>query len=648
MQHQHQEDNMSSPSANANVNSSTTLEQGMTNAAITATATATTATATESGTNFSSKTEEDLNFTENDMDIDNQEEEEEEDTESVETEEDEPDNNNTNKKNKNKNSTTTDKDPIILLTEALTFKEKGNEQFKNKEYTKASRSYKKGINQIKHLHSPPSNTNTNTNNDEQITSLLISLQSNLCMVYYKLENFIKTKEVADNILKNLDKQNSKALYRRGLSNYKLNRVLDAKQDLYQALQLSPKDKSIVKEYRIVKKEYDVKMQKHQKDKEKQKKALARAFSSSGGNGSTGGDSSSILYNDKEEELKRKQQEKKEKELEAQKMKEKRKVDWEDECVKRMSNNEDAVTFEEYEKEIKDKEEEEEKARKKAKKHKEEQDRRTREAQRKERRKLEEEGGDDDDDDDDILTETELRSLRGYKKTSDGRTTSYFTREQTDEEKKLLGSIAPKKLEPVPVTTTNYNADESNLSMKTKASPRHTDSSISSSSAWNQAGTWEEKDTSEWCNQALERFLKDSKVSVCLGDTEDSTSSVDACVTKVKDLEGDASVAFVSGKKRFVFDYSTELSFEISCRVNNGMDTEGDNNMKNLVIAKGSIGLPDISSASISDEDIEVQIMKWKKAPKDQYEQQATECRNKLVDKVREQVHNFVLEFNSQY
>eukprot|EP00956_Cyclotella_meneghiniana_P040522 scaffold198162_cov30-Cyclotella_meneghiniana.AAC.1 len=37
-------------------------------------------------------------------------------------------------------------------------------------------------------------------------------------------------------------------------------------------------------------------------------------------------------------------------------------------------------------------------------------------------------------------------LRGYKKTSDGRTTSYFTREQTEKEKELIGCIQPKRLE----------------------------------------------------------------------------------------------------------------------------------------------------------------------------------------------------------
>jgi len=48
--------------------------------------------------------------------------------------------------------------------------------------------------------------------------------------------------------------------------------------------------------------------------------------------------------------------------------------------------------------------------------------------------------------DDELTEKELAMFRGYKKTSDGRTTSYFTREQSEHEKALIGNIAPQRLE----------------------------------------------------------------------------------------------------------------------------------------------------------------------------------------------------------
>jgi hypothetical protein len=69
-------------------------------------------------------------------------------------------------------------------------------------------------------------------------------------------------------------------------------------------------------------------------------------------------------------------------------------------------------------------------------------------------------------------------IRGYKKTADGKTTSYFNREISNEEKELLGDSSPKLLA------------NSNLSSEPKLI------SVSNSpvrgSEWNQGGTWEEK------------------------------------------------------------------------------------------------------------------------------------------------------------
>lgn len=602
---------------------SKSLEEGMTNATITGAENeedASMKSATATAANDANDANDANAANANAVDANNNEEDDTNDssvatssTSSDNDDDDDDDDMETSPKNKTKTE-----DPMTLITRALTNKEKGNEHFSKKEYTKASRSYRKGVNLIKHLHSP------STNSDEQITSLLLSLQSNLCMVYYKLENYTKSKEIADYIISNIDSKNSKAYYRRGLSHYKLLKLSNAKHDLYQALQYNPKDKAINKEFRKVKKEYDMKVQKQQKDKQKQKNALARAFSSSNRGGG------SILYNDREEELKKKQEKEKEKKVEKQKLKEKRKADWEDDCVKRLSNDEEVVTFEEYEKNIKKQEEEEDKVRKKAKKEQDEEEERRRRAQLHENSKRSAKV-EDSDDDDDLLTESELQSLRGYKKTSDGRTTSYFSREQTEEEKKLLGSIAPKKLESVSVSPGNEGA--ALTAAKSSTTPQGADSSV-----WNQAGTWEEKDTSEWCNSSLQLFLKNTNVSL---------QGVTADVTKVENLKGDASVAFVSGKKRYVFDYSAELSYEIRSCITDG-DVDMDTGDKNIVIAKGKLHLPDISSASISDEEVEVQISKWKKSPKDIHEETAIECRKVLLDKVREQVLAFVGAFNSQY
>ena len=68
--------------------------------------------------------------------------------------------------------------------------------------------------------------------------------------------------------------------------------------------------------------------------------------------------------------------------------------------------------------------------------------------------------------------SESEKIRGYKKTKDGKTTSFFHRDIDDEAKKLIGNIAPKK-----ITTPVASGSDSGKSV---------------GSVWNQGGTYEEK------------------------------------------------------------------------------------------------------------------------------------------------------------
>merc|ERR1712238_224824 len=142
---------------------------------------------------------------------------------------------------------------------------------------------------------------------------------------------------------------------------------------------------------------------------------------------------------------------------------KRKEKWEDDCVSRMSKGEEAITFEDWDKKRLDKlkaEEEEATRRRKEERKK---------AKISQKTDVKEKDGDDDDEDE--FTERELAEMRGYKKTADGRVTSYFTREQSVEERAML-DIAPKPISdcmPQPITPSSSKGD-------------------STSSAWNHAGT----------------------------------------------------------------------------------------------------------------------------------------------------------------
>jgi hypothetical protein len=313
---------------------------------------------------------------------------------------------------------------------------------------------------------------------------------------------------------------------------------------------------------------------------------------------------SLLYVDKEEEKKQKQKEESLKKKQAEEAQTKRKAEWEDECVKRMAKGETALSFEEYEKLLKEDEEKMEKE--VEKKHKEEEERR-RKAREAARKAAEEEEHSDSDDE---LTEKELAQLRGYKKTSDGRTTSYFTRELSHEEKRLSAERnAPKKIGSANGPT---------------ASTPSADSGKGNASAWNQAGTWEEKDTTEWCRERLELRLKETRVE---------SESLIGVVTEVKDITGDASVANVSGKKRYIFDFHGTVVYDIR-----DYGTEE-------VIASGSFKLPDICSTH--HEELEVLVEGWKKSPSENV-MVAKECRDSFVSELRESVKLWVNDFNSTY
>ena len=300
---------------------------------------------------------------------------------------------------------------------------------------------------------------------------------------------------------------------------------------------------------------------------------------------------------------------------------------------------EVVSFEEWDKQRRKKEEKAEKARKKAKKAEEErrkEERRARARAEGGERKNADGGGNDDDDSDDELTEKELAALRGYKKTSDGRTTSYFTREQTEREKELIGSIAPRRI------------DESSSSDPAASDPSGGGTGGSSGpSAWNASGTtWEEKDATEWCTRTLERCLLDAPPSVHR--SESSGTTYVASVKGVSDVKGDASVAMSGGRKRYIYDYHATVEYEISVEGGGG-----------VVVASGSLRLPEVHSANTSsagnvEEELEVEVLAWKIAPSQDDDDvgrvvgDCVECRKVLVTDVRKSVLGFVEKFNANF
>jgi len=126
-------------------------------------------------------------------------------------------------------------------------------------------------------------------------------------------------------------------------------------------------------------------------------------------------------------------------------------------------------------------------------------------------------------------------VKGYKIVN-GKKTSYFHNELSEDAKKLIGSIAPKKLD---------------------AAPAPTEAPKEGTSAWNKAGTWEERDVTAWALESLKAKLLETTYTL-----PESSPAPGAVVTTTKArVDGHASVATVRGKKRYIYELSVTVDWK---------------------------------------------------------------------------------------
>lgn len=119
--------------------------------------------------------------------------------------------------------------------------------------------------------------------------------------------------------------------------------------------------------------------------------------------------------------------------------------------------------------------------------------------------------------DDEANFTASDHVKGYKIVN-GKKTSYFHNELSEDAAKLIGNIAPQKID----------------------GPIVEEAPATGASAWNKAGTWEEKDCTNWAKESLEKIMLE-------------TSTSEWKITKANVDSGHASVAMVRGKKRYIFE-----------------------------------------------------------------------------------------------
>jgi hypothetical protein len=246
------------------------------------------------------------------------------------------------------------------------------------------------------------------------------------------------------------------------------------------------------------------------------------------------------------------------------------------------------------------------------------------------------------DDDVELIEGESDVVRGYKKTKDGRTTSYFTRELDEKAKSLIGDITPKR---IVSKTTNNNT------------PKRIDGSEAvrndKQSAWNTAGTWEDKDKTKWAKKRLKTLMEDIVI------IEENGNNCQ--VTKVEKLEGDASIISARGKVRYVYDFGFELKFTFifaatgndSNNKDKGDDSnddeDDDKNKKRDNKIKGTLVYRDMcNDADLDDEGVRGILQSLRKPPKDANVKRAYyEMVEKLREKVQQTMQVFTMDFKSQ-
>eukprot|EP00978_Attheya_sp_CCMP212_P039951 scaffold212897_cov37-Attheya_sp.AAC.1 len=144
-------------------------------------------------------------------------------------------------------------------------------------------------------------------------------------------------------------------------------------------------------------------------------------------------------------------------------------------------------------------------------------------------------------------------VKGYKVVN-GKKTSYFHHEMTEEEKKLIGDIAPKRLEPSVQQTSSSELipeEEADVNGNNKKD----------TSAWNKAGTWEERNVSAWAKDTLTQALKEVTFEFPKGSPAPPGSVV--TVSRVKHVsEGHASVATVRSKKRYMYEFHVSIEWEL--------------------------------------------------------------------------------------
>jgi len=137
---------------------------------------------------------------------------------------------------------------------------------------------------------------------------------------------------------------------------------------------------------------------------------------------------------------------------------------------------------------------------------------------------------------DVKKDAEDLSMKGYKTRADGAKTSYFHMDISDEAKALLAQNAGHKKLDAPVTESTDPKGKS---------------------AWNAAGTWENKNMTKWVEEKLDSWIG---FSVDIKAPDGTPGHVS--VSKIENLEGPAEIVMARGKRKKVLDLSFNIHWTL--------------------------------------------------------------------------------------
>lgn len=205
----------------------------------------------------------------------------------------------------------------------------------------------------------------------------------------------------------------------------------------------------------------------------------------------------------------------------------------------------------------------------------------------------------------VVETTPGSGMKGYKITSDGKKTSYFNNELTDEAKQLIGDIRPKKIEatPAPVATSG-----------------------NSGSSWNSAGTFESKNVTPWCKEYLENALSNVDFTVprvfphpAASAPNSSTSTlsqematldIHISINKVSNVNGDASTIFNRNKKKYIYDFSADCEWKLiayNSSVISVFTSSDGSKPPSVLSANGILKVMDITTGGEDDIEFDVEV-----------------------------------------